>query len=178
MINVVPAKTNDVLVIHTLAQEIWKNTYKNILSKNQIDFMLDDMYSVASILDQMENSHHFLLLVDDLEFVGFASFSETSEAKIYKIQKLYLHPDIQGKGAGRLMVSHISQLILEMGGDTVELNVNRNNPATDFYLKLGFKIFKSVDIPYYQFVLNDYIMQKSITKPIKSKNYVRSDKMP
>lgn len=164
MINVVPAIQSDALVIHTLAQEIWKSTYKDILSEEQIDFMLYDMYAVESILEQMENNHHFLLLVDDLEFLGFASFSETSESKVFKIHKLYLDPKSQGKGAGSLMISHITELILEMGGNTVELNVNRNNLAANFYLKLGFSIFKSLDIPYHQFVLNDYIMRKNLVR--------------
>lgn len=165
MIKVIPALTNDALVIHTLAKEIWKDTYKDILSKEQIDFMLNDMYSVESILDQMDKGHHFLLVVDDLEFIGFASFSETSNPKIYHIHKLYLLTKSQGKGAGRFIISHISNLILEKGGEAVSLNVNRNNKsAINFYSKAGFEIFNSVDIPYQQFVLNDYIMKKSLLK--------------
>src|SRR5690606_14706095 len=104
------------------------------------------------------------LLVDDLEFFGFASFSETSESKVFKIHKLYLDHNSQGKGWGKLMIAHISELILEMGGDIIELNVNRNNPAIDFYLKQGFIIYKNIDIPYHSFVLNDYIMRKNLVK--------------
>lgn len=161
---IVPAITNDALIIHTLAEEIWRETYEDILSQEQINFMLNDMYSVESVLDQMSNGHHFFLLVDDLEYLGFASFSATDNPKIYKIHKLYLQSSSQRKGAGRMMIDHLSAEINNLDGEIMELNVNRNNPAFNFYLKLYFQVYKQIDIPYNNYILNDYIMRKSIVK--------------
>jgi len=162
MMEVVVAKADDALIIHDLAQEIWRNTYKKILSEEQIEFMLHDMYSVASILAQMNNGDQFLLLKKDEKISGFASFSETREPEIFKIHKLYIHPDLQGKGAGRFMILYISNVAIKQGGSILDLNVNRNNPAKDFYLRLGFSIYQSVDIEYHSFILNDYIMRKPL----------------
>jgi ribosomal protein S18 acetylase RimI-like enzyme len=39
------------------------------------------------------------------------------------------------------------------------LNVNRYNPAKDFYEKLGFKIILEEDIPIGQYWMNDYVMR-------------------
>lgn len=155
------AEIEDTPVIHALAEEIWRATYSNILSKEQIDFMLNDMYTISSLEKQINSGVEFLLLSYEDNTLGFASLSN-SEVGIFKIHKLYIHQSLQGKGAGRLMISYISNLAIQRGGDTLELNVNRNNPAKDFYIKLGFSIYKSEDIKYHQFVLNDYIMRKHL----------------
>ena len=44
----------------------------------------------------------------------------------------------------------------------LHLNVNRKNPALAFYKKLGYEIIETVDIPFAEFWLNDYVMAKSI----------------
>jgi ribosomal protein S18 acetylase RimI-like enzyme len=49
-----------------------------------------------------------------------------------------------------------------LGFKELELNVNRYNKAYNFYLKQGFKVVEEVDIPYYEFFLNDYVMRKSL----------------
>jgi hypothetical protein len=45
----------------------------------------------------------------------------------------------------------------------LELNVNRHNPATVFYQKMGFEIVYSEDIDIGQgFWMNDYVMRKTL----------------
>lgn len=162
MMEVVIAKIDDANTIHDLAQEIWWHTYKDILTDDQIEFMLQDMYSIASICTQMNSGDQFLLLKNNEKAFGFASFSET-QSQIFKIHKLYIHPDLQGKGAGRFMISYISNIVIKQGGSILELNVNRNNPAIDFYLRLGFLIYQTVDISYHSYILNDYIMRMPLS---------------
>jgi len=159
---VVTAKECHAEIIHDLAQEIWWHTYKNILPDDQIAFMLQDMYAVTSIIEQMEEGDQFLLLRSEENFFGFVSFSESKETKVFRIHKLYIHPDFKGKGAGRFVIAYLSAIGLERGSQFLELNVNRNNPAKDFYLKMGFSIYQSVDISYHRFILNDYIMRKQL----------------
>ncbi len=163
MIEIVNAKEDDALIIHNLAHEIWRKAYKNILSDKQIEFMLEDMYTPESILSQIENGEKFLLLRNNKHNCGFASFSKLQEPGVFKIHKLYIHPDLHGKGAGRQMIFHIIAIITQQGAHILELNVNRENPAKDFYLWLGFRIYKSVDTPYHHFILNDYIMRLDLS---------------
>ena len=59
-------------------------------------------------------------------------------------------------------MEHLTVLASESKIIYLELNVNRANPALGFYTKLGFEISETVDIPYYQFILNDYVMRKAI----------------
>ncbi len=61
------------------------------------------------------------------------------------------------------MISFAEEEATQRGRDTLELNVNRGNKAYYFYLKQGFEVVEEVDIPYYGYILDDYVMQKKIT---------------
>lgn len=65
----------------------------------------------------------------------------------------------QGKGIGVQLLSYIKKDTADRGGKSLELNVNRNNPAVEFYKKAGFNISVEMDIPYFGYSLNDYVME-------------------
>lgn len=126
--------------------------------------MLKEMYSEESLHLQMdEEGITFLIVEREGEPVAFAGFSLTdAKDKVFKLQKIYLLPSEQGKGTGKKLIEHVEDLSRAQGGAILELNVNRANPAFGFYKKLGFEIYQTIDIPYHQFVLNDYVMRKSL----------------
>lgn len=153
------ATLDDVTLIHILAHQIWPVSYRNILSQQQIDFMLQEIYSLDSLKVQFETST-FLIVEEHFKAIGFASYSVSHKSlAVFKIHKLYILPAHQGKGVGKLLCDTIKEQVVKEGGQHVELNVNRNNPAVAFYLKYGFSIFSEVDIPYHQFILNDFILR-------------------
>ncbi len=158
-----PAKVDDVPVIHSLANETWWPSYRGIISDEQIRFMLEDMYSESALKKQLDGTRKFLLAERDSTPLGFAEYSFIDPAKkVFKLHKLYVLPSEQGKGTGKKLLEYIIGLARMQGGTIIELNVNRGNPAVNFYKKLGFKIWKTVDIAYYRFLLNDYVMRKKI----------------
>lgn len=155
------ATEQDIPVISELAEIIWWPSYRNIISDEQISFMLKDMYSEESLKDQMNSGVEFILAERENIPVAFAGFSAT-EPGVFKLHKLYVLPSEQGSGTGKKLIGHISDLAREQGGRILELNVNRGNPASGFYKKAGFDIYRTVDIAYYNFVLNDYVMRKDL----------------
>lgn len=153
----------DIPAISRLAEEIWWPTYRDFISEEQISFMLNDMYSPASLDQQMAEGVTFLLALRADIPVGFAGFSQTDEAEqVFKLHKLYVLPSEQGKGTGKALVDEVSRLAKADGGKMLELNVNRSNKAQHFYKKIGFDIHQTLDIPYHHFVLNDYVMRKNL----------------
>jgi len=154
------AEPKDISRIHLLAEEIWWPTYRDILSNEQINFMLKDMYSECALLKQMTEGAIFALAEIEGKAVAFASYSFTN--KTCKIHKLYISPSRQGKGLGKSLLDFIKNEALNAGANELELNVNRNNKALEFYLKAGFSILEEVDIPYYGFTLNDYVMHLNL----------------
>lgn len=158
-----PATETDISTIHKLANEIWWPTYRDVISAEQISFMLQKMYSEEALKIQMDEGISFLIGENGGVPVAFAGFNLTEpEEQVFKIQKLYLLPSEQGKGSGKRLIKHIADLCKARGGKILELNVNRGNPAFGFYKRIGFEIYQTVDTPYYQFELNDYVMRKTL----------------
>ncbi|HEY1024482.1 MAG TPA: GNAT family N-acetyltransferase [Sphingobacteriaceae bacterium] len=157
------ATSTDIPVIHDLAHKIWWPSYKGIISDEQISFMLDKMYSEEALQQQMDEGIQFLVAEKESSPVGFAAYSFSGpEEYIFKLQKLYVLPSEQGKGTGKKLIEDVAGLSRSGGGKVLELNVNRGNPAFNFYKKLGFEIYQTVDIPYFGFFMNDYVMRKSL----------------
>jgi N-acetylglutamate synthase-like GNAT family acetyltransferase len=157
------AAESDIPAISELAEKIWWPSYRNIISDEQISFMLNGMYSAKSLLEQMHSGVEFLIVERDNLPLAFAGFSETdTENQVFKLHKLYVLPTEQGRGTGRKLIEHVSSLAKAKGGNILELNVNRGNPAHHFYSKIGFDIYQTVDINYHHFVLNDYVMRKKL----------------
>ncbi|OYD45533.1 hypothetical protein CHU00_11240 [Sphingobacterium cellulitidis] len=160
MIKIVKANKEDAELIQQLAHSIWYPTYQEILSKKQIDFMLERMYSVEAIQASMALKSIFYLLFNDDEAVGFIGMEPKED--LLRIEKIYLLPNTQGKGFGKLLIDFAADEARKQGLSELELNVNRSNNAYHFYLKQGFRVVEEVDIPYYEFILDDYIMRKKI----------------
>lgn len=155
------AEMADLQSISNLANEIWPLAYADVISKEQISLMLAEFYTLKAIENQIGEGHVFFILEHDGVSIGFASISSLNH-QLFKLQKLYIHQNLHGQGAGKLMVQKVENYCRSQNATELILNVNRNNEAQHFYKKIGFEIIESVDIPYHQFVLNDYIMRKSL----------------
>ena len=140
------AAKSDIPAISELAEKIWWPSYRNIISD-----------------EQMSSGIEFLIVERDRLPLAFAGYSLIDpENQVYKLHKLYVLPTEQGNGTGSNLIAQVSSLAKAKGGKILELNVNRGNPAHHFYSKIGFDIYQTVDINYYHFVLNDYVMRKKL----------------
>lgn len=162
MITIALAEQTDIRSISNMAYIIWPDAYGDILSKDQIDFMLEKSYSIEGLAESMVNGQFFYILKEEGVAQGFVAL-KTLENKL-RIEKLYLMPHVQGKGFGKAMIDFAAEKAHAKGKGILELNVNRYNPAYHFYLKQGFFVTDTLDTPYYDYVLNDYVMQKEIDK--------------
>ena len=155
------AEPEDINLIGWLAQQIWPFAYKDIVSQDQVRYMLNLIYSPESLREQFNQKHQFLIVELDEEPVGFASYSRIDNAGLYKLQKLYVLPSMQGKGLGKAMIDFIVDQLKPQGIRALQLNVNRNNKARLFYEKEGFNIIKEEDIDIgNNYFMNDYVMEK------------------
>lgn len=125
--------------------------------------MLEMMYSETSLAKQMsEEGCSFILVYENGNAVGFASFSEV-ETGIWKLHKIYVLPNQQGKGTGRFVLESILNTIKEKEAKAIQLQVNRYNKAKDFYEKLGFSVIKIADFEIGNgFFMNDYVMERKL----------------
>jgi len=156
------ATAEDIPLIRELCFKVWPQTYASIVSQEQIDYMLEKMYSPASLQEQMEAGSQFIFVYEGDSPVGFASYFEKAPS-IFKLDKIYILISQQGKGTGRFVIDHIIDEIKKKGGTALQLQVNRHNKAKNFYEKLGFVVIeeKDFDIGNGHF-MNDYVMEKKL----------------
>ena len=156
------AGIKDIDLVQELAFSIWPDAYGSILSNDQLNYMLELIYSKDALTKQIESGHQFILVCENDIAVGFASYSPkiTGNLAIFRLHKLYVLPNQQGKGTGKLLLNFIIEKIKEEGATILELNVNRHNKAFHFYTKLGFTISKEEDIDIGNgYFMNDYVME-------------------
>ena len=160
MYNIRKATIADIPLVRELTFKVWPQTYAAIISAQQIKFMLEMMYSEASLKKQMNEGAQFIIVYDESEPVGFASYQEVNPT-IFKLYKIYVLLSQQGKGTGRFMMEHIIENILQLGATSLELQVNRHNKAKRFYENLGFMVSEEADFDIGNgYFMNDYIMEK------------------
>ena len=165
MILIRKGKEEDMPIISDLAEQIWPQTYKDYINEEQLRYMLDLMYNKGELLSQLQQGYIFLIAEEGSKDVGFACSSLVDvETQTYKLHKLYVLPEMHGKGVGKILINEIKNLAERNGGKFLQLNVNRNNKAKDFYLKGGFKIKETVDVNIGNgFFMNDYVMELEIS---------------
>ncbi|MEO0038319.1 MAG: hypothetical protein RIQ59_1530 [Bacteroidota bacterium] len=151
-------------IIQNLAKVIWPEAYGAILSQEQLDYMMAMMYGLDSLSNQLQNNNVFLLAELNEVFVGFASYElNYQNSSFTKIHKLYVLPEIQGKGVGKEFIYCIQNIAKNQANKGLILNVNKYNKAKDFYQHNGFEITDSVVVDIgNDYVMDDYIMKKSI----------------
>lgn len=161
------AGTEDIPLIQQLSDAIWHKVYPSIVSIDQIEYMLSTWYSKEGLTEQMvQLGHQFLLVGWNNEMVGYASYSAKTEniPHRYRVHKLYLQPELHGKGIGKAMLRFIAQETMPLGCNELELNVHKRNPAVRFYQHVGFTIEQDiVTVIEHGHVLDDYIMVLDLT---------------
>lgn len=155
------ATTTDCRLINKLAAEVFPATYKEILSPEQLDYMMDWMYAPQNIRKQMEEEGHaYFIAYEADEPAGYVSVQQ-QEGDVFHLQKIYVLPRFQGAHIGSRLFDHAVKYIKKVHPSPclMELNVNRNNKAFHFYERKGMKKLREGDFPigngYY---MNDYIM--------------------
>ena len=120
------------------------------------------IYSESSLQKQFNSGHVFLIAEENKRPIGFADYNRLKE-NIFKLQKIYVLPNQQGKGIGKMLIDDIIEKIKQHGATVLLLNVNRSNKAKQVYEHLGFKIISEEDIDIGEgYFMNDYVMERRL----------------
>ena len=159
------ATLDDIPMVRSMAEVVFRRTYAAILSPEQMEYMMDWMYSVQSLTSQISDDGRFFFVAEENgTAAGYVSFENDGQLedgrRLYHLQKLYVMPDFQKTGLGRCLLEYVKASLsaLEPTGCRVELNVNRGNPAVGFYEHMGMHRDRQGDFPIGRgFYMNDYI---------------------
>ncbi|MEN9699290.1 MAG: hypothetical protein RLZZ301_488 [Bacteroidota bacterium] len=154
------ASLHDLPSIERIARQTWPSTYQDIITSAQIDYMLNWMYSQKTLSQQVESGHEFYLVFDAQKALGFIALEWLHPSHELKVNKLYVLPQEQGKGFGKLLLQKALARAKETQCATISLQVNRNNAAHLFYKQLGFHVRCEADFDIGNgFYMNDYVME-------------------
>lgn len=164
----IKATEKDIPLIKDLARRSWEDAYAEILSKEQMEYMLNTMYSQEEISNQMKNpNYHYYLIQDDNtnSFEGFLGYEIGYELETTKLHRIYLVPESKGKGFGKEALQFLNKEVSEKGNMRIILNVNKYNSAKSFYESQGYKVYNEgiFDIGN-NFFMDDYLMERLIHK--------------
>ncbi|MBO4500519.1 MAG: GNAT family N-acetyltransferase [Bacteroidaceae bacterium] len=164
------ATSDDIALIGNMAEVVFRETYRNILSPEQMEYMMEWMYSAHSLEKQMDIlGHKYFIASVEGRSAGYMSLNREKPlpdgTELFHLQKIYVMPDFQKNGLGRLLIDKAIDYVktLSSAPCRIELNVNRNNPAVGFYMNMGFRKVRQGDFYIGNgFYMNDYIMAVEI----------------
>ena len=165
MPTVSPLTLDDTDLIIALASTIWHKHYTDIISPEQIEYMLSQRYASALIKAQiLSNNTWWNKLVVNKQIIGFSCCLLADNPKELKLDKLYLHPHHQRKGYGAILVDSVKQFMHHHSFEQLTLTVNKHNTsAIAAYLHYGFTISDDIIIAIGNgFVMDDYLMTMTI----------------
>jgi len=136
--NILPVKTKaQIKEIEKLACIIWREHYKNIISLEQIEYMLEKFQSFEAISAQISDGYIFCLLENEGVNLGYISY-KTSENKLF-LSKIYVLADFRGRGYAKNAIEFLKKECADNSCSKIWLTVNQNNiNSIKTYEKMGF----------------------------------------
>lgn len=165
-IRIEPLCQPDIPALIQLAQTIWRQHYSNIITGEQIEYMLARRYDAQAIGRQIRHGPvWWYKLTLGGELAAFAASAPGREAGEIKIDHLYVRRDLRGRGLGGALIAHIERRARTAGCSRLYLQVNRNNSsAIAAYRHHGFQVAEAAKFDIGGgFVMDDYIMTKDLT---------------
>jgi len=166
MISIRVADKADIPTIREIAERTWPISYDGIISPDQIRYMLDMMYNpdkIGSVIT--DPNQDFWLAEENGTVLGFCGIEHGfPEAGITRIHKLYILPNTQGSGLGKIFLDQVEKEAKRHGNNKLHLNVNKLNKASGFYRKHGFTVdYEEVLEIGNGFVMDDFVMVKDLS---------------
>ena len=157
------ADKDKIKLLASIADEIWHEYWPFLLSKEQIDYMVEIFQSEAAIKKQIdfENYNYYFIKNDD-ETAGYFGISFKEDYLF--LSKLYIKKDYRHKGIGKEAFLKIIDIAKEKNYKKIRLTVNKNNKNTiNAYLKYGLEIaYEDITDIGHGFVMDDYIMDYAL----------------
>ncbi|MFM6984998.1 MAG: GNAT family N-acetyltransferase [Chitinophagaceae bacterium] len=160
------AEAHELPEIAVIAEPIWHGHYTSIIGKEQVEYMLKNMYSTDALIKQNNEGQLFYFIIENDKKVGFIAISKKSDGQWF-LHKFYIGMEHQNLHIGGKVIDEMASLIRSKDkSDKIEirLTVNRKNyKSINFYFKHDFRIemVEDFDIGHGYF-MNDFIMIKNI----------------
>lgn len=145
------------------AKPIWEEHYTPIIGAEQVSYMLEKFQSKTAIIEQISEGYRYYEVSHFGELVGYFSVQQRDHGSFF-ISKFYLASAARGNKLGSAMLEYVEQMAKSASCETLDLTVNKYNPAYEVYLKLGFVKHGSAEFDIGEgYIMDDYLMQKQLS---------------
>lgn len=163
LIELCPVSESDHGAVAEMAASIWPIAYGDILSSEQLDYMITWMYSPEAMLRDVADGVEYVWIQRGGHRLGFLAFGPVRSGEECPLHKFYVLSGAQGQGVGSATMQALFTRLNDRGATGLWLRVNRENArAIRFYEKNGFLVraedCKDIGNGY---VMDDHIMARS-----------------
>ena len=150
--------------VRGIAASIWPETFRTILSPEQIVYMMKMMYAPEVMEKELADGYHFEVLTVGGVDAGYVSYSAYDLLGTAKLHKVYLLSCFHGQGYGTMMLRHVEERCRELGFRRLRLNVNKHNAkAMRAYERNKFATVEAVKVDIGGgFFMDDFVMEKPL----------------
>ena len=157
------ATERDITILRELADRTWRTSYAGTISDAQMEYMLARMYAEETIRRELAEGVHWEIVRHDECDAGYFSITVGADY-VAKLNKLYLVPELQGRGLGQEILVRVFAVAAQYGAGVVRLQVNKANfRAQRAYERFG---FRCEDAAVFDigggFVMDDYLMVRKV----------------
>lgn len=147
----------DIENVSSLASIIWHEAYKEILTNEQINYMLKNIQSTEAIQKEISDGFRYFLVMRNSVPIGYFSYTKTDHVFL---SKMYILNECRQLGFARKIIEY-----LKREKQDIVLRVNKENHlAINAYKKLSFKIIKEAKTDIGNgFYMDDYFMKLNFT---------------
>jgi diamine N-acetyltransferase len=133
-------------VLYELMDEVYRSGYRYIW-EDQGDWYVNLIYNRHTLHKELKKStsHYFFVEVADRK-IGILKYDfpfspkEIEIPNAMKLHRLYLHPDVHGKGIAKILIDHCEKVAIENGLEAIWLEAMEcQMQARKFYEKVGFR---------------------------------------
>lgn len=153
------ATADEIRLIGDLASKILPAEFKGILSSDEIDSMVERMYSQEVLQNSVEQGMHFIIASCDGKDIGFASFVQEGPDLFY-ISRIFVTDEYRDRGVGAALFKELIREIklFHPSPCTAELLVNHSSSALNFYHRMGMEFSREVLFDLDSFELAEQIL--------------------
>jgi ribosomal protein S18 acetylase RimI-like enzyme len=133
--------------ITDLSIKVWKTAYKGLIDDQILNNLSGEERLKGRIQWFTEPNKFSIIAMDKEKIIGFGDFGISRHLKYGKgeIYALYVLPEYQGHGAGKLLMQEaMCQLKQKSLTPYIVVTLETNLPAQKFYQSIGFKFIGNV----------------------------------
>ncbi|WP_306740495.1 GNAT family N-acetyltransferase, partial [Aerococcus mictus] len=168
MAEIVPCLQTDLKQLKEVSIETFSDTFGYASSEEDLQNYLEKAYNIDKLQKELETPDvNFYLLKEEEEIIGYFKInignSQTEHIgdNCLEIERFYIRKGFKRHGYGRKMMKFIHDLTKYLNRDCIWLGVwEHNQPALNFYSKMGFKRIGQHDFYVGADRQTDYIVSK------------------